>query len=47
VPAVDSGVCPSSVAVDAAGNLYIADFNSGRIRRVNTSGIITTSRRDV
>jgi hypothetical protein len=42
VPAVDSGVCPSSVAVDAAGNLYIADFNSGRIRRVNTSGIITT-----
>lgn len=42
VPAVDSGVCPSSVAVDAAGNLYIADFNSGRIRKVDTSGIITT-----
>jgi hypothetical protein len=42
VPAVDSGVCPSSVAVDAAGNLYIADFNSGRIRRVDTSGIIMT-----
>ena len=42
VPAVDSGVCPSSVAVDAAGNLYIADFNSGRIRKVDTSGTITT-----
>ena len=42
VPAVESGVCPTGVAVDAAGNLYIADFGSGRIRKVNTSGIITT-----
>ena len=33
---------PSDVAVDAAGNLYIADINNQRIRRVDPAGIITT-----
>jgi len=34
---------PNGVAVDAAGNLYIADGNNNRIRKVNvTTGIITT-----
>src|SRR5450631_383672 len=33
---------PEAVAVDAAGNLYIADTFNGRIRRVGTDGIITT-----
>ncbi len=33
---------PSGLAVDQAGNLYIADTGSHRIRRVDTSGIITT-----
>ena len=33
---------PTGVAVDAAGNLYIADFNNNRIRRVSTNGTITT-----
>lgn len=34
---------PSSVAVDAAGNLYIADTNNHRVRRVNlSSGTIAT-----
>ncbi|MCX6615362.1 MAG: SBBP repeat-containing protein, partial [Acidobacteria bacterium] len=33
---------PQGVAVDAAGNLYIADYFNFRIRKVNSSGIITT-----
>jgi hypothetical protein len=33
---------PQSVAVDAAGNLYIADTLNSVIRKVNAAGIITT-----
>ena len=33
---------PSSIVIDATGNLYIADYDNMRIRKVNTSGIITT-----
>lgn len=33
---------PSGVAVDADGNLYIADKYNNRIRRVDTNGIIST-----
>jgi hypothetical protein len=33
---------PEGVAVDATGNVYIADYNNNRIRVVNTSGIINT-----
>ena len=33
---------PSSVAVDASGNVYIADNSNNRVRIVNTSGIIST-----
>lgn len=33
---------PSAVAVDSAGNLYIADQRNHRIRKVNTSGVIST-----
>jgi sugar lactone lactonase YvrE len=33
---------PCGVAVDGAGNLYIADTRNERVRRVTTSGIINT-----
>ena len=33
---------PNNVSVDTFGNLYIADGNNNRIRKVNTSGIIST-----
>jgi len=33
---------PTGVAVDRAGNVYIADYQNCRIRKVDTSGTITT-----
>jgi sugar lactone lactonase YvrE len=33
---------PSCVALDATGNLFIADYHNGRIRKVDTSGNIST-----
>lgn len=42
-PATSAGlVYPWGVTVDAAGNLYIAETIAKRIRKVSTSGIITT-----
>jgi trimeric autotransporter adhesin len=43
--ATSAGLClagPSGLVVDSVGNLYIADDQNNRIRKVDTNGIITT-----
>ena len=34
--------CPTGVAIDSSGNLFIADSQNNRIRKINSAGIITT-----
>ena len=40
--ATAASVNPADVMLDGAGNLYIADFNGNRIRKVNSLGVIST-----
>ncbi len=42
VPATSTGLNPFDVAVDAVGNLFIADFDNHRVRKVSPQGTITT-----
>ena len=42
-PAISAGFHPNGISLDGAGNIYIADQNNHRIRKVDiTSGIIST-----
>jgi uncharacterized protein (TIGR03437 family) len=42
IPATSASLIPAAVAVDAAGNIYIADAQSFGIRKVDTAGRIST-----
>ena len=42
VQATTTSIKPSAVAIDPSGNVFIADGNSPRIRKVDSSGTITT-----
>lgn len=42
VQATTTSIKPSAIAVDPSGNVFIADGNSARIRKVDSSGTITT-----
>jgi sugar lactone lactonase YvrE len=33
---------PTGVAIDKSGNIYVADYNNNRIRKINNLGIITS-----
>lgn len=42
IPAISAGIDVRGIAVDAAGNLYVADGSNRRVRKVSPDGAIST-----
>ncbi|MDE0102383.1 MAG: hypothetical protein OXN89_08380 [Bryobacterales bacterium] len=43
IPAVQADLdYPSDVAADRSGNIYVTEFGSGRVRRIDSDGLIST-----
>jgi sugar lactone lactonase YvrE len=43
IPALSANISPISIAIDSSGDMYISDFHSNRIRKIDAvSGIIST-----
>src|SRR6266852_5940961 len=41
-PAIEASLSALGVAVDSAGNVYVADSINGRLREISTTGVIST-----
>jgi hypothetical protein len=41
-PATAANINPVDIAFDGTGNIYIADQGNARVRKISTTGIITT-----
>ncbi|MGN7830724.1 FG-GAP-like repeat-containing protein [Pseudoxanthomonas sp. 22568] len=46
IAAVSAGMDVRGIAADSAGNLYIADGSNRRVRKVNSSGVVSTIARE-
>ena len=43
IPALEADLdYPADVAADGRGNVYVADASGGRVRRIDTEGLIDT-----
>src|SRR5579859_596827 len=42
-PAISASFHPNGIALDTAGNIYIADVGGSVIRKVNAAGVISTA----
>ena len=42
IAATAAGLFPTAITLDTSGNLFIAELSNNRVRKVNTSGIIST-----
>lgn len=42
IAAINAKISPGKCAIDAAGNIYVSDGSNYRVRKISTTGVITT-----